>query len=58
MKKLALAALFATVGGAAMAGALADPIIEPEVIVEHTRTSAAGIIVPILLLVAAAVALR
>ena len=58
MKKLALAALFATIGGAAMAGALADPIIEPEVIVEHSRASAAGIIIPILVLVAAAIALR
>jgi hypothetical protein len=58
MKKLALAALFATLGTAAMAGALADPIIEPEIIVEHTTASAAGIIVPILLLVAAAVVLR
>jgi len=58
MKKLALAALFAVVGGAAMAGALADPIIEPEIIVEHTTMSAAGIIIPILLLVAAVVALR
>jgi hypothetical protein len=58
MKKLALAALFVSIGGAAMAGALADPIIEPEVIVEHSRTSAAGVIIPILVLIAAAVALR
>ena len=58
MKKLALAALIATVGTAAMAGTLADPIIEPEIIVEHSTSSAAGIIIPILLLVAAAVVLR
>ncbi len=58
MKKLALAALFAAVGTAAMAGALADPIIEPEVIVEHSTASAAAVIIPILVLVAAAIALR
>jgi hypothetical protein len=62
MKKIALAAAFATIGTAAMAGTLAAPIVEPtiapEIIVEHTRAAAGGIIVPILLLVAAAVVLR
>jgi hypothetical protein len=62
MKKLALAALFATAGTAAMAGALGapivEPVIQPEIIVEQTRAMGAGIIIPILLLVAAAVVLR
>jgi hypothetical protein len=62
MKKIALAAAFATVGTVAMAGGLTapivEPVIQPEIIVEHTRTTGAGIIIPILLLVAAAVVLR
>lgn len=62
MKKLALAAAFATVGTAAMAGSLGapvvEPVIQPEIIVEHTRATGPGIIIPILLLVAAAVVLR
>ena len=58
MKKLALAALIAVAGTAAMAGSYAEPIIEPEVIVAHSSSSAAGIIIPLLLLVAVAVAAR
>lgn len=65
MKKLALAlAVSAAVASPSFAGTMggkfADPIIEPEIIVEETRKSTAGIIVPILLLVllAAAVATR
>jgi len=62
MKKLALAAAFATIGTAAMSGTVAAPIMEPviapEVIVEHTRATGGGILIPILLLVAAAAVLR
>lgn len=62
MKKLALAALFATAGTAAVAGGLAAPVLEPtiqpEVIVEQARAAAGGILIPILLLAAAAVVLR
>ena len=63
MKKLALAlAITGAASTAAMAGSpggkFADPVIEPPIIVEDTRKSAAGIVVPIMLLVliAAAVA--
>ncbi|MFN3953929.1 MAG: hypothetical protein ACK4LQ_05695 [Pararhodobacter sp.] len=58
MKKLALAALIAVAGTAAMAGSYVEPIIEPEVIVAHSSSSASGIIIPLLLLVALAVAAR
>lgn len=58
MKKLALAALVAVAGSAAMAGTIIEPIIEPEVIVAHSSSSVGGIIIPILLLVGLAIALR
>ncbi len=58
MKKLALAALIAVTGSAAMAGTIIEPVIEPEVIVAHSSSSVGGIIVPILLLVGLAIALR
>ncbi len=58
MKKLALAALIAVAGTAAMAGTIIEPVIEPEVVVEHTHSSMGGIIIPILLLVGLAIALR
>lgn len=60
MKKLALAAVVAVAGTAAMAGSYVDPVVEPEVVVAHSSSSASGIVVPLLLLllVAAAVASR
>ena len=58
MKKLGLAALIAVTGSAAMAGTIIEPVIEPEVIVAHSSSSVGGIIVPILLLVGLAIALR
>lgn len=58
MKKLALAAMIAVAGSAAMAGTIIEPIIEPEVIVAHSSSSVGGIIIPILLLVGLAIALR
>ncbi|SDX30133.1 hypothetical protein [Roseicitreum antarcticum] len=56
MKKFALAAAFSLAATSAFAGNYAEPVIEPEVIVEDTSSSAGGIIVPILLLVLVAAA--
>ncbi|MEJ1997554.1 MAG: hypothetical protein P8X76_05220 [Maritimibacter sp.] len=39
MKKLVLGAAFALAASSAMAGSLADPIVEPEIIVEQAATS-------------------
>jgi len=50
MKKLVLAAAFAGVASTAFAGAPADPIIEAPVIVEETRASSGGIILPLILI--------
>ncbi|MGY6697780.1 MAG: hypothetical protein ACXIUW_17380 [Roseinatronobacter sp.] len=65
MKKIALAAALSMAATTAFAGGhthskMAEPVIEPAVVVEDTRASSAGIIVPIMLLliVAAAVAAR
>lgn len=61
MKKLALAAVFAGAASTAFAGGYkggkwAEPIIEPEIIIEDTHKSAAGIVVPLMLLVLVAAA--
>ncbi|MGJ8546104.1 MAG: hypothetical protein ACSHWZ_11745 [Sulfitobacter sp.] len=56
MKKLALAAAFATAGTAAFAGNLSEPVIEAPVVVEESSSSA-GIAIPLLLLVVVAAAL-
>ena len=65
MKKIALAAALSMAATSSFAGShgmskYSEPVIEPEVIVEDTQSTAAGIIVPIMLLVvlAAAVAAR
>ena len=50
MKKLVLAAAFAGMASSTFAGAPADPIVEPEVIVEETRASSGGIVLPLILL--------
>ena len=50
MKKLVLAAAFAGAASTAFAGTVADPIIEAPVIVEETRGSSAGIVVPLIIL--------
>lgn len=52
MKKLALAALFIVAGTAAMSGTIIEPIVEPEVVVDHSASSFSGIIVPLLILLA------
>jgi len=51
MKKLALAAAFAATASTAFAGGYAEPVIEPEVIVQDTSSSAQGVIVPLLALI-------
>ena len=58
MKKLVLAAVLAAGATAGYAGNLQEPVVEAPVIVEETRSSSAGIILPLVLLalVAAAVA--
>lgn len=59
MKKVMLAAtVVALAATAAHAGSLADPIVEPEIVVETTTSSsAAGIIVPLLFLAAVGAAI-
>lgn len=50
MKKLVLAAALTAAASTAFAGTVADPIIEAPVIVEETRGSSAGIVVPLIIL--------
>ena len=56
MKKIALAAAFATLATGAFSGNMVEPTMEPEVIVEDTSSSAGGILVPLLALVLIAAA--
>ncbi len=56
MKKLALAAALSLSATTAFAGGMAEPVMEPEVVVEETASTNAGLIVPLLLLVLVAVA--
>ncbi|WP_168193220.1 hypothetical protein [Rhodophyticola sp. CCM32] len=56
MKKLALAATLSVAATSAFAGGIAEPVLEPVVIVEDTSSSAGGIIVPILALILIAAA--
>lgn len=59
MKKIMLAAaITALAATAASAGTLADPIVEPEIIVETaTSSSSAGILVPLIFLAAVGAAI-
>ena len=50
MKKLVLAAAFTAAASTAFAGAPAEPIIEAPVIVEETRGTSGGIVLPLILL--------
>jgi hypothetical protein len=50
MKKIALAALIAVTGTAALASGYIEPYVEPEVIVAHSSSSVGGIVVPLMLL--------
>jgi len=56
MKKFLLAAMASLTAGSAMAGGLAEPAMEPEV-VEAKAASSAGVIIPLLLLILVAAAL-
>lgn len=55
MKKIALAAALSLAASTAFAGGMAEPVMEPEVVVEEASSSAGGI-VPLLLLVLVAAA--
>jgi len=59
MKKVMLVAATAALAAtAAQAGTLADPIVEPEIVVETaSSSSSAGIIVPLLFLAAVGLAI-
>ncbi len=56
MKKFVLAWVAAMTAGSAMAGGLAEPAMEPEV-VEAKAASSSGVIIPLLLLILVAAAL-
>ncbi len=56
MKKLVLATVLAAAASSASAGSLAEPIIEAPVVVEETRGSSSGIVLPLILLALVAVA--
>lgn len=57
MKKLALAAAVSVAATAAFAGGMEAPMMEPEVIIEETKASSAGFVIPLLILLIAAAAL-
>ncbi len=50
MKKFVLAAALTAAASTAFAGNIADPFIEAPVIVEETRGSSAGVIIPLIIL--------
>jgi hypothetical protein len=51
MKKLVLAAAFTGLASSAFAGGMAEPVMEPEVIVEKpSGPSAGGIVAPLIVL--------
>jgi len=57
-KTLLVAAVAALAATAAQAGTLADPIVEPEIVVETTTSSSsAGILVPLIFLAAVGAAI-
>ena len=57
MKRVLLtAATLALTAGAAMAGGLAEPVMDPDVVEAATSSSSAGIIVPLLLILLIAAA--
>jgi hypothetical protein len=51
MKKLVLAAVLSAAASSAFAGNLSEPVVEAPVIVEETRGSSSGILLPLILLV-------
>ena len=56
MKKIALAAAFATLATGVFAGNIEPAPLEPVVVVEDTSSSAGGILVPLLALILIAAA--
>ncbi len=56
MKKIALATALSLAATTAFAGGMAEPIVEPEVVVTETSSSSGGIVVPLLLLLVIAAA--
>jgi len=48
MKKVAIAAVLSLAATTAFAGGMAEPVMEPEVIVEDSASSNGGILVPLL----------
>jgi hypothetical protein len=56
MKKIAIFAALTLTATSAVAGGLAEPVMEPEVVQAATSSSSAGIIVPLLLLLLIAAA--
>jgi hypothetical protein len=55
MKKIALAAALSVAATSAFAGGMAEPVMEPEVVVEEASSSS-GALIPLLLLVLVAAA--
>lgn len=58
MKKIALATVFSVAATGAFAGGMvAEPVMEPAIVVEESRSASGGFVIPLLLLaVVAAVA--
>jgi hypothetical protein len=56
MKKIALAAALSLAATSAFAGGMAEPTMDPEVVVAQTSSSAGGVVVPLLLLLVIAAA--
>jgi len=56
MKKLVLAVAMTALASTAMAGSLADPVIEAPVIIEEAASSSSGALLPLILLVVIAAA--
>jgi hypothetical protein len=55
MKKIALAAALSVAATSAFAGGMAEPVMEPEVVVQEASSSS-GALIPLLLLVLVAAA--
>ena len=56
MKKVALAAVFATAASTAYAGGYSDPIVEPPVLIEEAASTSKGSLIIPLMLIAIAIA--
>ena len=56
MKKLALAAAVSIYASTAFAGGMAEPVMEPAVMVEEASSSSGNVVVPLLVLILIAAA--